>query len=407
MWESSEEQVGESDEAGRERRLTLRAYTHWGETARGRAMPALGDFDSQGLAPFRDSSFLIGFEDEDYLQPVYRFVGEAVLEMTGPVPKGSPVRGTAPGTILDRIADHYLEAVAHKAPVGFDAEYEREDGSEVLYRGILLPLGETGETVDLLMGVLSWKVVAPDEARPPADPPDMAASPAPSGAAVEGLQALLADCRTAAEEVTAHEQRSHRALYRALARIYRFVHAAESEPEAYRALLRQAGLREQRRAPLTPAIKLVFGGDYDKARITEYAAALSHLQRRGVTPETAEAFLSGYEGGLKAMVAAERAVRRAERGEDPEERNRSARRRIAALAPLEIARKGVVVPGETEYVLLLARRRDAQLVEPVAALPEDGRRLDSLLRRAAACADEDAEGGAGEPDIAEAEPAES
>lgn len=375
---------------GKERRLTLRAYAYWRETAGERPMPALGDFDAAGLAPFRDSSFLVGFAEEDYLQPVYCFVGAAIQATAGEIAKDSPVRGTAPGSVLDRIADHYLEAVAHKSPVGFDAEFERDDGGEVLYRGLLLPLSEDGETVDLLMGVLSWKEVygKSGEAEPPTAEESsgttfepQAGDPAP--APDEGLQAALAASRTAAEEVKLHEGRAHRALYRALAETFAFFGKAQDEPQAYRAMLRQAGLRIQRRSPLTPAIKLVFGASYDKARVTEYAAALAYLRRQAVPPEQAESVIAEFEGGVKGLVAAERAARREERGAGQTDRSGRARRQLAKSPSLEMEDEAIVAPGDSEFVLLLARRRSDRLVEPVQVVPETERGLDRLLRRAA------------------------
>ena len=45
--------------------------------------------------------------------------------------------------------------------------------------------------------------------------------------------------------------------------------------EDYAELLEESGIKAQARAPMTPIVKLVFGIDYDKARLTEFAAALS------------------------------------------------------------------------------------------------------------------------------------
>lgn len=376
-------------EAEVERRLTLRAYQLWSKSADGRPLPALRDFDSADLAPFRDESFVVGFEEEDYLQPVYRFVGKKIQDMAGEISQNSPVRGTAPGSVLDRIADHYLEAVAHKSPVAFDAEFERDDGSEVFYRGILLPLSEDGETVDLLMGVLSWKVEAAAAAESvsstPKQPPAAVTETEEAGEApeYEGLQARLAACRAAAEDVKLHEGRSHRALYHALAETYLLFEEAQDEPQAYRSLLRQAGLRPQRRAPFTPAVKLVFGAMFEKARLSEYAAVLAYLARQGVAADKAEAYISGFEGGLKGLVAAERAARRAERGAQAGDDSQAMRKRLALVPAMNIEEKAVVVPGDSDYVLLLARRRSERLVEPVGVVPETERRLESILRRSA------------------------
>src|SRR3546814_2527825 len=69
-------------------------------------------------------------------------------------------------------------------------------------------------------------------------------------------------------------------------------------------------LAVQARAPMTPVVKLVCGMDYDKTRLTEFAAALSYAARNDVKPGHLQALLEGYEGGLKGVVAAERAMRR-------------------------------------------------------------------------------------------------
>jgi hypothetical protein len=79
-------------------------------------------------------------------------------------------------------------------------------------------------------------------------------------------------------------------------------------------MVADAGLTMQQRAPLTPLVKLVFGADYDKTRITEYAAALSHAQRQGLGYGELAAFLAQAHGGLKGVVALERKLRREESG---------------------------------------------------------------------------------------------
>ena len=85
-------------------------------------------------------------------------------------------------------------------------------------------------------------------------------------------------------------------------------------------------MKAQARAPMTPIVKLVFGIDYDKTRLTEFAAALSNAQRNAVPESGFLAFIESQPGGLKALVAAERQARR------PEPQGRHARRRGARSA---------------------------------------------------------------------------
>ena len=75
-------------------------------------------------------------------------------------------------------------------------------------------------------------------------------------------------------------------------------------PEDYAELLDDAGLKAQARAPMTPVVKLVFGVDYDKTRLTEFAAALSWAQREGVAAGRARRRAS------RRMTAASRASSR-------------------------------------------------------------------------------------------------
>ena len=101
-------------------------------------------------------------------------------------------------------------------------------------------------------------------------------------------------------------------LYRALSLAYDFAVAAQRDPEDYAELLEESGVKAQARAPMTPVVKLVFGVDYDKARLTEFAAALSYAQRQEIGTGGFEDFITKQPGGLKALVAAERQARRPE-----------------------------------------------------------------------------------------------
>jgi hypothetical protein len=110
----------------------------------------------------------------------------------------------------------------------------------------------------------------------------------------------------------------------------------------------------QDRAPMTPVVKLIFGAGYDKTRLTEFAAALDYASRNVVPQGALADLLSNYDGGLKAIVQAERRARKVQKGQhvaavpsaDPRLRLRSARvRDLAEFAS-----------GDEEFVILVARR---------------------------------------------------
>ncbi len=128
------------------------------------------------------------------------------------------------------------------------------------------------------------------------------------------LHDCLAEARELAQQARSSEDRTRQALYAAVGRAYDVSLAAEQSPEEFEELVAENGLTMQERAPMTPVVKLVFGADYDKTRLTEYAAVLSHAQRAGIERGGLAQFLSDAEGGLKGVVQAERRIRKEESG---------------------------------------------------------------------------------------------
>lgn len=194
-----------------------------------------------------------------------------------------------------------------------------------------------------------------------------------------GLYDYLALAREAAQTASECEDRSRRALYQAIGQAYDFSIAAREAPGDYAELLADCGLTAQQRAPMTPIVKLVFGVDYDKTRLTEYAAALSLAHRVGIARGGLAEYLEQTSGGLKAVVNAERRWRREQAGKDvePEGEVRSAlASKLRKLAPqdfTEIAREG------SEFGLVVIRRTEEGEVVVLGEIDEDI----ALIERAA------------------------
>ena len=182
--------------------------------------------------------------------------------------------------------------------------------------------------------------------------------------------------RETAESVKAGEGRTRAALYRALALAYDFAIAAQESPTEYAELLEESGVTAQARAPMTPIVKLVFGIDYDKARLTEFAAALSYARRQDVESGTFQDFIEKQTGGLKALVAAERQARRPE--PKPDTRGEAARARLRTAAPISLAD----LPSADEFALVVTRRCADGSYEPVAVL-DDESLIERAIRKAA------------------------
>ncbi|MEM6828125.1 MAG: hypothetical protein AAF553_09285 [Pseudomonadota bacterium] len=185
------------------------------------------------------------------------------------------------------------------------------------------------------------------------------------------LQDWLASAREYARSASASEERSRHALYAAVSRAYDFSIIAQGAPEEYHALMEESGLTVQERAPMTPVVKLVFGSDYDKTRLTEYAAVLSHAHRMEIERGALVDFLTDAEGGLKGVVNAERRLRKEESGKPVEKEERALREALAEkLRELEALTVDAISNEGPEFALVMVRRNENG-VEIVGEVDED------------------------------------
>ena len=402
-----------------ERRMHVRAYNYWVSLLGGRPYPSIQDVDPHTIEDFGPHSVLLDFS-RDQEDPEIAFLGRALRIECALDSAIRQISEVPSRSLLSRLTDHYLQIIANRAPIGFEAEFVGQRGHNTLYRGILMPLSSDGNQIDFIYGVINWKeladsdtasviagevgraiAAAPQSAAPAsadcavwadgpnADYVDAApAAPAPEPAAAaddetlslwpgDGLADRLSAARDGAEQACQSDQRSRGALYRAIGLAYDFALAAEDAAQDYEELLADAGIKAQARAPMTPVVKLVFGAAYDKSRLTEFAAALSWGKREGVASGALAEAIESHDGGLKGVVAAERAARRPAAKPD-----RWAEIRAALVSAPPLARVEIDVPGSDEFVLLVARR-DAgglSILAPVA----DRALTEQAIRRNAA-----------------------
>lgn len=236
----------------------------------------------------------------------------------------------------DGPAEGGQEAAPQPETAGTESEAERE--AEIAP----LELGDFAELAD---------VPQPEDSA--ADAPVPAAAAA---AAAGDLGDHLAAARALADAAHGAEDRTRHALYAAIGEAYDFALAAAAAPDEFAALIADAGLAMQARAPMTPVVKLVFGSNYDKTRLTEYAAALGHALRLGLERGALAAHLAAAAGGLKGVVREERRLKRAETGRPAAARKMprdGLARRLRQIDPVPL---GALAAEGAEFTLLLARR---------------------------------------------------
>jgi len=375
-----------------EERLIMRFLACWEEAAGERPMPALNNFSGLSLEPFKPFSVLIDLQD-GYDNPVIRHVGRAIVTLMGKDCRGQSPHDVPRRSILSRVTDHFYEVLANRAPIGFEAAFEDQNGGEIPYRGILTPLGEDGETITFILAVINWlgseqppaattadipETGAPNEEPAPNDAPSIeTATDYPSPVYQGDPETDLAGLKNAAQEAG----RSRSALYDLLADIYGFYQGA-GQTSRYRNLLDDHGIRPQARAPFTAALKLVLGVDYDKTRITEYAAAMTFAARNNLDHDRFRHALETTPGGLKSMVRAERAARRNGSRQGPAIPDANILADIATHVVIDDFSRGHHMNGESsDYVLLLARKsgQDQQnrlhILDALPAGPQDLKRF--------------------------------
>ncbi|MEP0189295.1 MAG: hypothetical protein ABJP70_03550 [Erythrobacter sp.] len=535
-WDGEEDDVARDlppPEIGQdERRMQVRAYNHWAGMLGEHTFPSIEDLDPRDQPDFGQNSVLLDFSTgiED---PVVQFLGDKLAEECGTDGEAiDRLSDVPPRSLLSRITDHYMQILANEAPIGFEAEFVNQRGSQILYRGILLPYSSDDETIDFIYGVINWKEMADaatadallleiDQAlegenldeeieedephkHPVAPVTDWADSPINDGESVaasnnelgdssdsadlslpdfdqynlddlteeeeekeeaegakdygfaslseyietptkktldlesldfepsdyevdygdtpadegevsqdemaeeelpeaelsyhddatisalddedslEALPALgaeladdanlfdcLASARQLAESARASEDRTRHALYSAVSRAYDFALAANDAPDEYARLLDDSGLEVQDRAPMTPVVKLVFGVEYDKTRLTEYAAVLSHAQRLDIERGSLAEFLSEAEGGLKGVVKAERRLRREEAGKSVESADAVRKALAKKLRELEAMTLDALANDGPEFGLVMIRRGENGDVELLGEIESD------------------------------------
>lgn len=403
-----------------ERRMHVRAYNHWASLLRDRAYPSIEDLDPASIGDFGPHSVLLDFT-AGLNNPAIAWLGGALRAECDIEDGIENIADVPPRSLLSRLTDHYMQIIANQAPVGFEAEFENHNDVNMLYRGILMPFSSDDDSIDFIYGVINWKEVAgaevqanleqavdqalsaqlaPVEDSAPiwADGPSTGietdAAVAPSFSSEEdGFVALdeslsepenlidyLIAARESAEQAKSADHRSRTTLYDALGRAYDFALGADAEPEVYHEILEDAGITGQDRAPMTPIAKLVFGVDYDKTRLTEFAAALSHAKREHIAAGTFADYLKTQKGGLKAIVTAERAARRPASRPDRLEEAREQLRNAPAQDYVTLDQD--VDSGE-EFALLMARRLPDGRLAVIDAVPHDKTLTDRAIRTVA------------------------
>ena len=152
---SPSEQVG-GEIGSDERRMHVRAYNYWVSLLNGRDYPSIEDLEPGEVSDFAENSVLLDFTaGRD--NPSTPYIGAAIREECGLDDSIKSIEHVPSRSLLSRLTDHYLQIIANRAPIGFEAEFVNQRGEPISYRGILMPFSSDGDTIDFIYGVINWK----------------------------------------------------------------------------------------------------------------------------------------------------------------------------------------------------------------------------------------------------------
>src|SRR3954451_10100292 len=141
-----------------ERRMHVRAYNYWVSLLDGRDFPSIEDLEPADVADFSGHSVLLDFTC-GVENPAMPYLGAAIRDECGLDDDMRTIGDVPSRSLLSRLTDHYMQIIANRAPVGFEAEFQNQRDENICYRGILMPFSSDGDTIDFIYGVINWKKV--------------------------------------------------------------------------------------------------------------------------------------------------------------------------------------------------------------------------------------------------------
>lgn len=144
---------------GMERRMVLRLLSHWRDICGGRAFPSFEDFDPSAIPDIWDNVFVLdlaGRPDD----PVFRLAGDGYTASNGSSLRNVRVAEVPENSLAGKSASFHREVVEKAVPISRGGEFVKPDGTTVLYRSVILPMSDDGETISGLLGAANCRELA-------------------------------------------------------------------------------------------------------------------------------------------------------------------------------------------------------------------------------------------------------
>ena len=121
-------------------------------------MPTPGEVDGTRIPDMWGHCFIVDLRATD--EPVFSYVGEHHVAILVRDPKGRPVSAAGADTLLGQAVSYHRQVLARGIPITLGGQFVNQAGRTVLYRSILLPLGEDGRISGLFGGANCRELIA-------------------------------------------------------------------------------------------------------------------------------------------------------------------------------------------------------------------------------------------------------
>ena len=142
-----------------ERRLTVRLLRYWNELRGIRPMPHENDIDPDELGEDWDRCFLMQVRDIANVQDYnFTYLGKRILRAyrDGALDE---YNSHLVGPNANCLSKHFLHVIDREAPVYDEGELHTLNGRRLLFRQLLLPLGDENKGVESIFGGVNYKIV--------------------------------------------------------------------------------------------------------------------------------------------------------------------------------------------------------------------------------------------------------
>ena len=139
-----------------ERRIVWKLLHYWEERKGERNFPSLDDIDADVISELWPHCFVLDTLSLS-ASPYFLYLGPELARLGGVFLSGER-QWTK--TLLDKAVQNYRDTVSDEKPILSEEYLSIYDGSKIVYRSVLLPLSDDGETINFVLGAASGATTA-------------------------------------------------------------------------------------------------------------------------------------------------------------------------------------------------------------------------------------------------------